>query len=138
MVLGKEPLLLRELIKQRHRGKWGGPNPKIPNHVSDKYGGILWQNGHQWTRLAELVRLPRVSARGLVSQIKLCRKNPNPNFFSNFGMEEFLLQPQIMYIFVKFRNQGSQHIAVRKAPGQVPAGAPRRVSMEFSSFRPEF
>ena len=35
-----------------------------------------------------------------------------------------------MYVFVNFRNQGSQHIAVQEALGQVPAGAPRRVSME--------
>ena len=55
---------------------------------------------------------------------------------SNSGMEGFLLQPQIMYVFVNFRNQGSQQIAVQKAPGQVPAGAPRRVSMEDLSFSP--
>ena len=41
-----------------------------------------------------------------------------------------------MYVFVNFRNQGSQHIAVQEAPGQVPAGAPRRVSMEDLSFSP--
>ena len=73
--------LLRDLIKQHHRGK-GGPNPKTPNHISDKYGGILGQNGHQWTRLAELERLPRVSAPDLVSQIKLCRKSFQTQTFS--------------------------------------------------------
>ena len=92
------------------------------------------QNGYQWTRLAELVRLPQVLARDLDSEIKISKKSSQTLVFCPIlGWGEFLLQPQIMYVFVNFRNQRSQHIAVQKAPGQVAAGAPRRVSMEALS-----
>ncbi len=57
---GPGPPLLRELIKQHHGEVWG-PTPQNPKPLLRQI---------QWTRLAELVWMPRVSARDLDSEIK--------------------------------------------------------------------
>ena len=66
--------LLRELIKQHHRDIWG-PNPKNPKPILRQISGNVGQNGFQWTRLAELVWMPRVSARDLDSEAKFCKRS---------------------------------------------------------------
>ena len=96
----------------------------------------MGQHGFQWTRLAELVWMPRVSARDLDSEVEISKISSKTlvvcpilgwkDFYCNHKSYIYIY---IYNFFVDFRNQGSRHIAVQKAPGQVPAGAPRRVSI---------
>ena len=77
-----------------------GPKPqKSETPFVSNLEGNVGQNGFQWTRLAELVCMPRVSARDLDSEIKFF-KHISKTLVARpilAGMEEFLLQQQIMY-----------------------------------------
>ena len=54
-------------------GKSEAQPPKAETHFASNLGGNVGQNGFQWTRLAELVWMPRVSARDLDSEAKFCK-----------------------------------------------------------------
>ena len=54
-------------------GESGAAPPKAETHFAANLGENVDQNGFQWTRLAELVWMPRVSARDLDSEIKFCK-----------------------------------------------------------------
>ena len=114
------------------------PNP--PKSETPFASNLLWnvgQNGFQWTRLAELVCMPRVSARDLDSQIKFCKKSSRtlPDYQKRRWTNScFFIGNTIG--FWEFQKPRYQQTTVQKVPAQVLADAPRRVSMSAASFSP--